>query len=33
MNEVLKMQMNLFKAGVCCTRRITVCESLNIMLA
>lgn len=33
MNEVLKMQMNLFKAGVCCTRRITVCESLSIMLA
>lgn len=31
--EVLKMQMNLFKAGVCCTRHITVCESLSIMLA
>lgn len=33
MNEVLKMQMNLFKAGVCCTRHITVSESLSIMLA
>lgn len=31
--EVLKMQMNLFKAGVRCTRHITVCESLSIMLA